>query len=303
MARIEELFTKLDAGVAVLKKVKAQLKRYRQAVLKYAFAGKLTEEWRENHKNKLEPAAVLLEQIKAERKKAAKGKYKELPPLDTSDLPEIPDGWVWTRVGEIMQTSNEKVNPLNIQPTRYIGLEHIEKDTGKLLSYGISDEVRSTKNRFHSGDLLYGKLRPYLNKICVPDFDGICSTDILVFSQSKYLFNKYVMFRLLRTDFVKYANQQVSGFQHPRVDFQKISNFYIPLPSLPEQHQIVEEIERRFSITDEVEKIVEQSLKQAERLRMSILKRAFEGKLVPQDPNDEPAEKLLERIKRRKEQT
>jgi type I restriction enzyme S subunit len=61
------------------------------------------------------------------------------------------------------------------------------------------------------------------------------------------------MFRLLRTDFVKYANQQVSGFQHPRVDFQKISNFYIPLPSLPEQHQIVEEIERRFSITDEVE--------------------------------------------------
>ncbi len=74
----------------------------------------------------------------------------------------------------------------------------------------------------------------------------------------------------------------------------------IPLPPLPEQRKIVEEIERRFSVADEVEKVVEQSLKQAERLRQSILKRAFEGKLVPQNPSDEPAEKLLERIKAEK---
>ena len=71
----------------------------------------------------------------------------------------------------------------------------------------------------------------------------------------------------------------------------------IPVPSLPKQHKIVEEIERHFSIADQIEKTVDQGLKQAERLRHSILKRAFEGKLVPQDPNDEPAEKLLERIR------
>ena len=71
----------------------------------------------------------------------------------------------------------------------------------------------------------------------------------------------------------------------------------IPLSPLPEQHKIVEEIERCFSVADEVDKVVEQSLKQAERLRQSILKRAFEGKLVPQDPSDEPAEKLLEYIR------
>jgi len=101
VAKIEELFTELDAGVSSLEKVKAQLKTYRQSVLKYAFEGKLTEEWREAHRNELEPAPVLLERIKEEHR--TKGKYKELPPLDTSNLPELPESWVWTRIGDIIE--------------------------------------------------------------------------------------------------------------------------------------------------------------------------------------------------------
>jgi len=101
VSKIEELFTKLDAGVEALKKIKAQLKRYRQAVLKYAFEGKLTQEWREANKDKLEPASVLLERIKEEKKKKALGKFKELPPLDTSGLSDLPKEWAWTRLGEI----------------------------------------------------------------------------------------------------------------------------------------------------------------------------------------------------------
>ena len=107
VAKIEELFTRLDAGVEALKKIKAQLKRYRQAVLKYAFEGKLTQEWREANKGKIEPASVLLERIKEERKKEGKGKLKELPPIDTSDLPELPEGWVWTTVGDLLRIYNK----------------------------------------------------------------------------------------------------------------------------------------------------------------------------------------------------
>ena len=120
VAKSEELFTKLAAGIEALKKVKAQLKRYRQAVLKYAFEGKLTQEWREANKGKIEPASVLLKKIKEERKKETKGKFKELPPVDTpacagrSELPELPDGWEWTRVGEISKMiqygTSEKAN-------------------------------------------------------------------------------------------------------------------------------------------------------------------------------------------------
>ena len=297
VAKIEELFTRLDAGEKALKQVKAQLGRYRQAVLKHAFEGELTEEWREAHKDQLEPASVLLERISEERRKNAKGKVRELPPLNTSDLPELLEGWALTKVGDILQPSGEKVDPTKTQIMPYIGLEHIEKDKGKLLGHEKSNKVRSTKTRFYAGDLLYGKLRPYLNKVCVADFDGVCSTDILVFSKQHHISNRFLCYRFLCSDLVAYASQHMSGVQHPRVSFGDLSQFPLSLPPLPEQHHIVEEIEHRFSLADEVEKTVEQCLMRGERLRQSILKRTFEGKLVPQDPTDEPAEKLLEHIR------
>ena len=196
--------------------------------------------------------------------------------------------------------SDEKVEPTKIPRMPYIGLEHIEKDTGRVLEQAYSDGTRSTKTKFYRGDLLYGKLRPYLNKVYLAEFDGVCSTDILVFPSSPYTSNRFLLYRFLYNDFVRYASRNVSGVQHPRVSFDTLSRFLIAFPPLPEQQKIVEQIERRFSVADQMEKTVEQGLKQAERLRQSILKRAFEGKLVPQDPADEPAARLLERIKAEK---
>ena len=217
----------------------------------------------------------------------------------------LPAGWVWTRLGEIIYPSNEKAEPLKIEKMPYVGLEHIEKDTGKLLGHGDSSEVKSTKTLFHSGDLLYGKLRPYLNKVFVVDFDGVCSTDILVFSKYSYIYNKFIANRLLCNDFVRYASQNVSGVQHPRVNFNTLSQFPIPLPPLPEQRVIVSKIEQLFSDLDNGIENFKKAQAQLKLYRHSVLKAACEGKLVPTEAelarvegrDYEAADVLLARIK------
>jgi len=222
--------------------------------------------------------------------------------IESRDLPPLPEGWVWTKVGELIEPSNEKGDPTKLQEMAYIGLEHIEKNSGKLLRYGHSSDVRSTKTRFYTGDLLYGKLRPYLNKVHVADFDGVCSTDILVFSKTPFISNKYLLYRFLNADFVRFASQNVSGVQHPRVNFKTLSKYVISLPPLPEQHRIVSKIEELFTKLDAGIVELKRVKAQLKRYRQSVLKYAFEGKLteewrVKHMGELEPASILLERIK------
>jgi Type I restriction modification DNA specificity domain/N-6 DNA Methylase len=274
------------------------LKNYRQSILKYAFEGKLTEKWRKT--NDEIGSSTYLNKIKEYRQRNSHAKYKEIQPMEKEDLSSLPEGWIWTRLGEIVTPSNEKFNPTKISNEKFIGLEHIESKTGKLLGFGKSSGVKSTKTRFKEGDVLYGKLRPYLNKVYVPYFEGVCSTDILVFSKNPFINNKYLARYLLTTKFVRYASQNMSGVQHPRVNYETISQYNVPLPPLFEQHKIVGEVEHYFSIIENNEKVIEKSLKQSEVLRQSILKNAFEGKLVSQDPTDEPASILLQKISNEK---
>ena len=120
------------------------------------------------------------------------GSYMSKADISVSALP---DGWVWTTLGKIIKPSKEKVNPLELEAVPYISLEHIEKDTGKLLGRGHSSDVKSSKTKFNRGDLLYGKLRPYLNKVYIPDFEGVCSTDLLVFPKNELLSNTFFFYR------------------------------------------------------------------------------------------------------------
>jgi len=313
VAKIEELFTKLDAGIEALKKAKTQLKRYRQAVLKHAIEGKLTKEWREEHKNELEPASVLLERIKEEKKRKLGKKYKELPPVDTEKLPKLPKGWVWTRIGKISELiqygTSEKAGsdsfgiPVlrmgNIQDGKLLfdDLKYFPRNWSKLEDFILKDgDVLF--NRTNSAELV-GKTAVYKSHYPIAVFASYLIRvkvninayvpDLLSFFINSFYGKKYI---------ASVVSQQVG---QANVNGTKLSLMPIPLPPLPEQHKIVEEIEKRFSVADEVEKTVEQSLKQAERLQQSILKKAFEGKLVPQDPKDEPASVLLERIKKERE--
>jgi type I restriction enzyme S subunit len=304
--RVEELFGRLDAGVESLRKVKAQLKRYRQTVLKYAFEGKMTEEWREIHKHEIEPATKLLEQIKQQE---TERKYKELPPVEASDLPNLPETWIWIRLGEISERiqygTSEKASaepssiPVlrmgNVQEGKIVfgDLKYFPENWSQLNEF-LLDDGDVLFNRTNSAELV-GKTAVYREHhpkavfasylIRVQTNKTAYISEILSFFINSLYGRKYI---------ASVVSQQVG---QANVNGTKLS--LMPIPFIPYQEQIAlqQEIERCFSIADETEKAAEQSLKQAEILHQSILKIVFEGKLVLQDSSDEPAERLLQRIK------
>ena len=317
VAKIEELLTRLDAGVKALNAVKAQLKRYRQSVLKSAFEGKLTAEWRAAHRHELEPAIKLLERIKTERKEKLGKKYKESTPIDTSALPELPEGWAWTRLDELGADesnaitdgpfgSNLKTSHYTDHGPRVVRLQNIGDGEFVDERAHIRMEHFNTlrKHQVFEGDLVVASLGSDPPRSCIiPGSLGlaIVKADCIRFKPHPLLRNKWINFALNSEPTKKWAAEVVHGVGRPRLNLGNIKRIPLPIPPAIEQTEIVSEIERCFSVADAIEKVVEQSLGQSERLRQSILKRAFEGKLVSQDPNDPPASELLERIRRERE--
>lgn len=213
----------------------------------------------------------------------------------------LPKRWIEITLDQILEPSKQKFDPKKEKNQPFVGLEHIGKGSRKIIGKGNSKNTKSLKSIFKRGNILYGKLRPYLNKVTVASFDGVCSTDILVFPQNDNLNSKYVALFLSTNQFVQFANKNMSGVQHPRIKFEKFSEYSIPLAPLNEQKRIVQKIEELFSLIENIEKNIYSDLSKLNTLRSAILKQAFEGKLVPQDPNDEPAEILLEKIKQEKQ--
>ncbi len=303
VAKIEGPFTQLDAGVQALHKVKAQLKRYRQAVLKAAFEGKLTAEWREEHKGELEPASALLERIRAER-----GEREDLPALDTSGLPRLPENWAWTRVGEVARAKGGKRLPKGHTYSEvpsshpYIRVTDFENRSVNTQSLRfLRPETQRLIGKYTiSKDDVYISIAGSIGKVgLVPEhLDGANLTENAAKITDIVGTEKRLLCYYLDSPFSQKQIQRLTiSSNQPKLALFRIEQIVVPLPPTVEQPRLVEGIERRLSFVDEVEKAVEQSLRQSDRLRQSILKRAFEGRLVPQDPSDEPAEQLLERIR------
>lgn len=323
VARIEELFTQLDAGVEELRKAHMRLKRYRQAVLQAAFRGELTRHWREAHKDELEPASVLLEHILEDRRikweadqileMQAKGvtprndDWKKRYPEPGSRHYEnrgLPEEWVRTNIGHVCVVVRG-ASPRPAGSPKYFG-GHIPWITvGSLtadktpfltsVSQFVTQAGRKASRYIKPDTLLLTNSGATLGVPKITKIGGCINDGSVALLYSDYPLKLYLYYCLSEmTERLRQINQ---GAAQPNLNTSIVKAIEIPLPPLAEQEKIVSELERILSIIDSAEQTIEWGLKQAERLRQTILKRAFEGKLVAQDKNDEPAKLLLARIK------
>lgn len=208
----------------------------------------------------------------------------------------LPDGWKWVYLSGILDVSKEKTEEFP-PDTKYVGLENIEKDTGRMQAVD-AEGIRSTKNIFEAGNILYGKLRPYLNKHGIAEFDGVCSTDILVFqtapSVEKELLNRY--FDL--PQFISFAVSHSKGINLPRVSAKEILTARMPLPPLSEQHRLVARIESLFAKLDAARENVQSVLDSHETRKAALLHAAFTGKLIGTDEREmKPLSEIVELVR------
>ncbi|ENF6623129.1 restriction endonuclease subunit S [Salmonella enterica] len=323
------------------------IKKLRELILELAVRGKLVPQDPND-----EPASVLLKRIAAEKAELVKQgkikKQKPLPEISEEEKPfELPMGWEWTRLGSISNYGFcDKAEPEDVTPETWIlELDDIEKVTSKLINKVTFAErpFKSSKNRFSQGDVLYGKLRPYLDKVIVANEPGVCTTEIIPITSYGNIYPEFLRLLLKAPNFIIYANSSTHGMNLPRLGTEKAQQAVIELAPIQEQLRIVSRVDKLMSLCDQLEQHSLTSLDAHQQLvetllttltdsqnadelaenwarisehfdtlftteasiaalKQTILQLAVMGKLVPQDPNDEPASELLKRIAQEKAQ-
>ena len=247
----------------------------RKAILQLAVQGKLVRQ-DEND----EPAAVLLEKIRAEKERLVKeGKIKKSKPLlslKKNEIPfKLPLTWTWIPLGEVVDYNGaSKVSPNDIPDDAWLlDLENIEKNTSRIVQRIIfkDKKSKSTKSKFENGDVLYGKLRPYLNKVVVADGAGYCTTEIIPLHGYYGIFPKYLMYALKRPDFLEYANSKTYGVKMPRLGTEDARYAPFPLPPFEEQRRIVARVDQLMALCDELEAKLNQSQTDGAKLMEAVV--------------------------------
>ena len=345
VAKIEELFSELDKGVESLKTAREKLKVYRQALLKQAFEGKLTEQWRKENKDKLETPEQLLSRISTERNRCYQRQIKEwsaavrtweesgksgIKPLkpagfkpsvqivqsELTELPDIPQLWQYVRLSEIaligsgmsVNKSRKFANPIEIPYLSVANVQRGELDLSKVRTMEI-EHSQLPRLALRRWDVLFneGGDRDKLGRGWVWESQiKPCITQNHVFRSSPFFkshpHSKWISHWGNTFGQLYFEAQGKQTTNLASINKTVLSRFPIPMPPIAEQEELVRLVEERFVATERSERSIDATLKQAETLRQSILKKAFAGQLVAQDPHDEPASVLLDIIRAEREQ-
>lgn len=331
--KLEELLSDLDAGVAELKAAQAKLARYRQSLLKAAVEGALTAEWRQ-HNTPEETGAQLLQRILSERrarweaKQLAKfAEQGKVPPKDwqkkypepaqpkTSDLPELPEGWVWASLDQLVAESSYGTSvKCNYESDGTPVLRIPNVSDGKLdlrdMKFSITDLDLDKNDYLACGDVLVIRTNGSIGLV------GRAAAVISNLATPHYFASYLLRLRCVETTSVhrwiltvfssRFGRQWLearaasSAGQH-NISLSTLLAMPIPLPSAAEQICALSDVEDSQALTMQQKEELDVSIRQSTAQRKNILRAAFSGQLVPQDPNDEPASALLARIRAQRE--
>jgi type I restriction enzyme S subunit len=326
VAAIEERLSQIDDGVTMLQRTQRRLKRYRDVILQSAYEGKLVDQ---NPAD--EPASILLQRILDERRARweaeqvarmeAQGRmilddgwkddYQEPAPPDIEELPELPEGWVWATLQTIAKIKGgitKSANRITTSATRSIPYLRVANVQRGFLDLGDVRSIEATEEEIQQlclkrGDVLFneGGDRDKLGR------GWVWNDELPECIHQNHVFRARLYLQDVQPKFISWYGNTVGmnyffekGKQTTNlasINMTKLGSLPIPLPPLAEQQRIISETEREFSIVEHIEATIEIALKRIQRLRQVVLKQAFDGKLVPQNPEDEPASRLLQRIR------
>ena len=240
--RIESMFAKLDEAKEKAQSVVDGFETRKAAILHKAFTGKLTAKWRKEN--------------------------------GVSD-----DSWEEKRFGEVADIKSNLVDVAEFQDFPHIAPDNIEKKTGVLLEYHTvaEDKVKSGKHRFYAGQILYSKIRPYLSKVVVVDFDGVCSADMYPIEAKGN--TRFLWYQMLSNEFLDKASNSGSRSVLPKINQKELSVIPMQICSLPEQVEIVRILDIIIEKENKAKQAAEAVLEQIDLLKKSILARAFRGEL------------------------
>lgn len=256
--RIESLFAKLDEAKEKVQEVQESYLVRRATILDFAFTGKLTSEWRVQN--------------------------------------NIDNNWSEKTFSEVAVIKSNLVNPGEYKDFPHIAPDNIEKRTGVLLQYNTiaEDKVTSGKHRFYPGQILYSKIRPYLSKVVMVDFDGLCSADMYPIEAKEN--TRYLWYYMLSDNFLEQASSAGSRSVLPKINQKELSKLLVNIPSIEEQKEVVKILDRLLPYEQNAAENAQVVLEQIEVIKKSILFKAFRGELGTNSPEEESAIKLLKKI-------